>query len=594
MRDAQDAAGNAQRGLLHFLDARSHPSIAAFLLSFLHGTLLAISFPPIGASIASAVCLIPLFVVSQRTSNLLRSGVFVAIGSLPAWLYLHLWLMNVSPVGLPFLAIYLALYQSAFVIVAALFLRRRSPAIAHALGLGVLWVGLETLRGSVLFHGYPWYFIAHSLIDLPIVPQSASIWGASGISLLLAVSQAGFVVGLRRWPSRSLASLVVGVTALILLIAGGAFGRSASPSGDQSLEIGVVQTTVELGRKITWSREEKLRDFEEFLLLTREVAASTPVPDVILWPETMFPGYALNQEALEYARADGLTIDGVPATHFSDILFAEQERLGIPLIIGALARDNPRLVLLDDGALALESDGFYNSVFLIEDGGDSVQRYDKLHLTPFGEVMPYISAIEWLERALLIIGAGGMTFDLDAGQSRALLELSRAEGDSVFIATPVCFEATMPALCRRLVFEHGRRRANLIGAVTNDAWFGASPGLRERHLALARWRAIELGTPIARAANTGISTFIASDGSLIEPRETGRYPSQAKSGWITTSVPLPSFDEVTVYGRVGDLAGWFAMVTSGFLAIWICVDRMKIKIATAANQDAGEEKNVGE
>ena len=158
--------------------------------------------------------------------------------------------------------------------------------------------------------------------------------------------------------------------------------------------------------------------------------------------------------------------------------------------------------------------------------------------------MPLISKWPWLEERLLALGAAGMSFNLDAGTNPQPFSLNHAEG-LISIATPICFEDTVPSACRNLIWRNGRKAADVIVNASNDGWFGSFDCVRRMHLEVARFRAIENRVPLLRAANTGISAHVDSSGRVIartEPR-------------ISTSLlATPQLDERrTVFATIGQL-----------------------------------------
>lgn len=123
----------------------------------------------------------------------------------------------------------------------------------------------------------------------------------------------------------------------------------------------------------------------------------------------------------------------------------------------------------------------------------------------------------------------------------------------------------MPGVCRRLVFYHGARRADLLINLTNDGWFGWWDAGRRQHLQLARWRALELGTPVVRAANTGISALIGPTGAFLRAGVDSAPNPARVDGVLVVDVPKPL--GATLYARVGDLFGIAALVVAGGLLL---------------------------
>jgi apolipoprotein N-acyltransferase len=249
----------------------------------------------------------------------------------------------------------------------------------------------------------------------------------------------------------------------------------------------------------------------------------------------------------------------VATTYFYDALMALSREVGVPMLVGAVGVEGLRFEETGEGVRS-RVDGRYNSVFLVEDGRVARARYDKMELTPFGEVMPGISAWPWLERQVMAIGAGGMSFDLRAGRRGRVFEIDGADG-RFGVATPICFEATIGGQCRRLMRGEGDARAGVMVNVTNDGWFGGFDAGRRHHLLSARWRCLELRTPLVRAANTGISASIGASGRVhaaLAPRTSGVLVADVD----VRQAPVPS-------GVIGVAISWgCAVATAAFVALY--------------------------
>jgi apolipoprotein N-acyltransferase len=271
----------------------------------------------------------------------------------------------------------------------------------------------------------------------------------------------------------------------------------------------------------------------------------------------MLPGYGLEPETIR------TLVDGgyFPGDSFSRTAQRLARRLGVPLLVGS-----PCFLGLRAEGIRWRWDAQYNSAYLV-DGDPPYQRYDKVFLTPFGETMPYISAWPWLEDKLLALGAPGMQFDLDAAAGITRLRL----GDTITLATPICFEDTVAPLCRRMVHEDGRKVADLLVNLSNDGWFGGHDAGREQHAQAARFRCIENRVPMIRAVNTGMTVAVDSGGRLIGRAGSGRYGRARGPGELRAELPLDS--RCTVYGRVGDLWGWVCLVVTAVLGAWATAGR---------------------
>lgn len=574
--------------------------VRALELSLAHALLFLIAFPPFNIWPAAFVALMPLIAIALRSERPIRSGLIVWVVCSGMWLFMQRWLIGVTVVGWPLLAMYLAMYPAAFVWLGARMTKRWPTSHWRlAVALAVLWAALETLRGEFMLTGYAWFLIAHPLIETPIA-QNADVAGVYGISLVLAFAQAIVVLAVLREKCRirRLVQLACGGLSIGLLAIAGVFRQTAVEvdrviaSKNETVPgigIAVIQTNVPQSNKVGWPIEQRLADFERMRELTIDAVAesSDQSPDLIIWPETMFPGESLSTQAIETLRASGLSYQGgTPVTYFFDELIDLQRQIETPLMVGAIGYDDFTIGELPNGGVEFNHEAKFNSAFLVDDGAVINARYDKLLLTPFGEVMPGISLIDWLEQLLLSIGAGGMAFDLDAGAAPVVFDVpvrapSASEGSKKFestpsandipravlrIATPICFEAATPRVCRRLVFANGERRADLMVNLTNDGWFGDTPGGREQHLLVARWRCIELRTPMVRAANTGVSASIDTLGRVQDRGPDNREKDWNVDGVMRTRVWLPG-GPPTFYARFGDVVGWTCVILAAFASL---------------------------
>ncbi len=503
-----------------------------------------------------------------------RAAVWAGVGSGGMWAWFSWWMWTVTAAGTPALIAHQMIFVAAFVWVVS-GVRGRLPTVGMGVVVPIVWTGIEVLRGSVLWDGYPWYLLAHPLIDAEPLHRPAAFGGTYLVSFLVAAWSGIVVDALRRPRSRHMlvqqgvvAGFVAGVWAV-----GAVLPR---PQTVGNARLAAVQTNVPVSNKLAWTWAQRVADFEAFIELTTDAAREEV--DAIVWPETMFPGETLDPDAVSSERRANLvwpnalpTGEALPSTAIVDALLDYQQWLGVPMVVGNTGFDR-FAVDTAGGEIAYDWDAQFNSAFVIDRGRVLDQRYDKMVLTPFGEVMPGISRVPRLERALLALGAGGMTFELSAGQSPIVLEVDRRGGDPLRLATPICFEVTAPRACQNLVFASGQRRADAMVSLSNDGWFGGFDRGRAHHLQIARWRCVELATPMLRSVNTGISSAIDADGRMLgqlQPRVPG-----------VLAVDLPTTDGVTLYGRVGD--------AFGFACFWLTVAMGVVLLVLDLRRDAGE------
>jgi apolipoprotein N-acyltransferase len=359
----------------------------------------------------------------------------------------------------PLAAPALALPLAAFCVPPALAAWALPPGWPRLLGFAGAWVLAELARG-LLFTGFPWNLMGTAWAFAALPVQAAAFLGVHGLSLL-TVLLAGLPVLGRARP------LAGGALALALLAALGAWRLAGVEGAAPAHRLLLVQGNVEQSMK--WAPEERIAIFERYLRLTNEALAHAPggeVPPIVIWPETASP-FLLAQDS-EAQRLMARVLDGTGAT----------------LLAGTVRADwGP------GGQL----ERVFNSLAALDAGGEVVALYDKAHLVPFGEYMPLSGLLP------VRLAAGGMDFTPGPGP----VALS-APGVPPFGAL-ICYEVIFPGAVTP------RPRPGWLVNVTNDAWFGHSAGPWQ-HLAAARMRAVEEGLPLARAAQTGISTVFDAFG----------------------------------------------------------------------------------
>ena len=550
-----------------------------------------LAFPPFSLWGAAFLIPFPLFLLARSTksSNKLspkRAAMLAGIGCMPGWVFTQLWVSEISVAGLVPLVLFLSSFTTLFVWTAIHLLRRFNREL---IVLPIVWVGVEFFRGSVFGGGYPWYLLAHPLIDSPkgMLASPASIGGVYFVSFLVACYGVVFMHAITQ-PTKQLRQRSG-------LIAGGFFTAwvgigylliPSAPDNPTTVRIGVIQPDVPQDNRSDWTVRQRLRDWYTLRDITLAAASDPTNPgtlDLIVWPEGFVPGWTFDPMSLLTEQREELAWnltpnspddvpeltdlpDRVPATMVVEDLHNLQRSLDIPMVVGSVAYDNLQIVETDD-VFEYQRDAMYNSAFAIVNGQTQPVWYDKVHLTPFGEVMPYISSWEWLEQSLLAFGAQGMQFALDPGEELRLLTIpidNANEPTNINLATPICFEATVSSVCRELVFDKGTRRTGIMLNLTNDGWFGDSDAGRTAHMLCARWRSIELNTPMVRSANTGVSCVIDHIGQVqtqrLTPHHTPTQMPNPRQGYLIADVVLGQ--GATIYAWIGDAFGWACFLTT--------------------------------
>jgi apolipoprotein N-acyltransferase len=390
--------------------------------------------------------------------------------------------------------------------------------------LAALWTALEHGR-SFLLTGFPWATLGYAQHQNELLLGLAPWAGVYGIGFVNAL--AGFAVlewALRREPGRSARRAFAGLAAVLALHAAGALGREAEEPSAGTLRVAVLQGNIDQGVK--WSHEWAERTVVIYEELTREAAARGA--RLVAWPETALPGAPDGDAALE-ARVAALA-----------------RETGVALVVGAVG-----LRFDDAGELA----AFYDSALVYDSRGARLDRYDKSHLVPFGEYLPFRALFGRFIRA---VATGAARSDVSAGEGPRSLPVPDPEtGEPVVtLGVPICYELLFPDLVRR--FAGGG--AQLLVAITNDAWYGHT-GAPHQFLAITALRSAEAGLWTARAANTGVSALIDGRGRVRE--QTPIF----ERGLLVGDVPLrdparaPTF--FTRHGNWLPLGCWLAAAALG-------------------------------
>ncbi len=376
--------------------------------------------------------------------------------------------------------------------------------------LAIAWTAAEWLRGH-LFTGFPWNPLAHVWAFATPLLQGASLVGVYGLGTLTFLILASPAAGWRA----SLAGLAaVGLA--------GVLGLQVMPPVDPGRSgpvIRIVQPNVPQAEK--WRPETRAQELQKLIDLSRQDGFDKVT--AVVWPETAVP-------------------------------FVVQP--GSPGLAMLAAAAPPGGLLLAGGARAGANvnEGVWNSLMAIDPEGTVVATYDKVHLVPFGEYIPFHK--EWPPLTGLV-GRGSF----ERGDGFTTLALTGLPSFSPLI----CYEAIFPAE----VTGPGARPVWLLN-VTNDAWFGVSSGPYQ-HLTSARLRSVEEGLPMIRSANTGVSAVIDAYGRVIASLDMER------AGVIDRVVPPAR--AATPYARWHD---WTLVVLLAILGVCVVL-RLPTRAGPRAN-----------
>jgi apolipoprotein N-acyltransferase len=424
------------------------------------------------------------------------------------------WLLPFAVIGLPAV---LAIYTAFGVALARMLWTRGAMRI---LALGATLTVSEWLRGH-LFTGFPWNAFGYALTAPLALAQAASLFGVWGLSFIaIVVFASPATLGDDRSETRRpWLPLTWGIVVLAALGGFGAWRLARNPTRlVEGVHLRIMQPNLQQDVRFNYSAKQEV--MKRYIALSNRTAdpQAHGVGDTtqLIWPESPFP-FFLTREADALAQIANLLPQG-------SVLITGAIRLADP--------DNPA------------QSGVYNSIYVVDHTGSIVAVYDKVHLVPFGEYLPFEHFLERLGLEELTQQRGGFL----AGDRRRLIAIPGAPP-----ALPlICYEAIFPGEA----LPPGKRPGWIVN-VTNDGWFGISTGPYQ-HFQQARVTSIELGLPLARAANTGISAVVDPLGRIVNALPLG------SEGVL--DAPLPRPIGAPFYARVGD-APAFVMILIALVAV---------------------------
>ncbi|MGH9782706.1 MAG: apolipoprotein N-acyltransferase [Terriglobia bacterium] len=506
-------------------------------LAVLSGIVLILSFPKVSLYPLSAIALSPLIFVVAREPRAGRRVLWGCLAGLVFFAGTSTWIYTVmrefgglgtlAAAGvLGLLCIILSLYWGCFAWLAGRLWQVRWGPVA----VPFLWVSLELARAH-LFTGYPWLLLGYAVTDYPSLARLARWTGVYGLSFLLVsfnVAWAWLLLRRDRTAGAFLAILLAG-TALL-------YGTAPAETYRAEQTAFLVQTNIpqEVGRE-PWTLEAQRPLLERLETLTTDAVGRREPPALVIWPE-------------------------MPASfYFHDDSFSR------PFMEGIARRTNSYFLT---GIVAFvpgsERTQPLNSNVLLDPSGELLSQYDKIHLVPFGEYIPWKRFLGF---------AGSLTAEAGGFVPGSRFVVTQLPGSPPPVGTPpaagtnagygpqggrvssiICYEAIFPELSRRFVQEG----AEVLVNISNDGWFGRSSA-RDQHLLIARMRALETRRWLLRATNTGVTAVIDANGRVRATLPPDR-PGSLDGRFAYRS-------DLTPYVRWGDWF-WLAALAAQPLVIW--------------------------
>jgi apolipoprotein N-acyltransferase len=391
--------------------------------------------------------------------------------------------------------------------------RWREMPSAHVLMFTASWAVIEYARGHILT-GFPWNFAGQAWEHALPVLQTVSLTGIYGLTLLTVLWAATPVV----YKQSPRLARVAAVSFVLLALFG--FLRMAQNPTAQNGDTVIRIVQANIPQTLKWDPDEDWRNLERHIELSASPEREeNPPPRFIVWPESA-------------SRHD--------FGHFPEIGSYVGQRLprGSIGVIGNIR------VTADKNEIP---SAYHNSLTALGRKGEVLATYDKHHLVPFGEYLPFRKYVTFEPLALALSGIG----DFTPGDGPKTLHI---EGMPAF-SPLICYEAIFP----RAVIDAKDRPAWLVN-VTNDGWYGMSAGPFQ-HMAISRIRAIEEGLPLVRAANTGISAVVDPVGRTVARLGLG------EKGRLDSILPAPL--PPTLYAAAGDSIFFALLLIVGGAGIFI-------------------------
>jgi apolipoprotein N-acyltransferase len=471
------------------------------------GLATSLAFPPAGIWPLAFVGVAPLLIL-LRTRSVPASallGACYGVGLFGASLYWIALFGTLAWTGLVGLS---AASIACFGAIAVLLDRDDRP-IRSAVAIAAAWTAIDWIRGMWPLGGFTWSALGPSQVDDRWLLPLAALTGVWGVTFVVVFVNAVAATALLRWGRGGMrAGLAVAAACLVLAPV---LLPAARPTG-APVSIAVVQIDVRVPPGVS-PVEEDLLVAQRNIDAQRSLVGTPDPPDLIVWGEG-----ALDPGALS---------DPATMTQVRQSIAA----VGVPTLVGAVVND---------------PDGTQHTSALAFDGsGTLVDRYDKVHLVPFGEYVPWRSRLSWLSALSQI------PVDRVPGEEIHTI----AQPGLPAYGTPICFENAFPTIARTMV----RDGAGFLVVPVNNASYGFTAAAAQ-HLQMSQMRAVETGRWVVDAGVSGISAFIDPEGTVV--RSTSLFTSTILRGDVVPS------EQETPYVRYGDWVPVASLLFVGFTFLW--------------------------
>jgi apolipoprotein N-acyltransferase len=519
--------------------------------------LLTVISAPVNFSFVAWVAIVPFLLASAQAVKKWQLVLGAWLVGFIYWAGNLYWLWYVTGAGQIALCMYLGIYWAGLAVCVRYCRAKGYPLFIVA---PILWAGAETLQGWFC-DGVAWRFLAHSQYSNLTLIQIADVVGTAGVTFVIAMVNglaADWIIASKEKRLRQWQNLIKGAITVILLSITTYYGHVSLKSWAVSIAEGPIIAALQPNVPLEVKESEDKSD-EIFADCLRDSdAARDARAKLIAWPETMVQA-VLNPEVLRLVEPNSQQrkFDAALREHTKGKCYA---------LVGAYGR-----TIKWTGGQP-DYDQKYNSAFLYRaDGTPDSKSYNKIHLVPFGEVVPFKQSIPWLHSLLMNFTPYDYDYTLDYGTEYTVFEM--ADGGHYRFGVLICYEDTVPYIARNLAIAKQLKTQNSklktvdwLVNISNDGWFVRFADLKvfpstelRQHAAICVFRAVENRLPILRSVNTGISCLIDSNGKIRDGYLAGNLPKKAMdrqgmAGWFADIVLIDK--RITFFSLYGQWLGF--------------------------------------
>jgi apolipoprotein N-acyltransferase len=579
--------------------------LAAFAAT---AVMLTLAQQPIGWWPLAWVAYVPFVLVCLCETKPFKLYLAAFVVSTCYWLGNIYWMSFVTVVGWIAFCLYTALLWPILVLSLRWCRTKRIPLV---IALPILVVGIEQMQGLFL-GGFYWNYLAHSQYANTTLIQIADIFGAAGVSFVVAMVNgliAGFILSVKHLEFKienleknrmrcqqsflilnSKFSILVTVAVVVGTLVYGQWRTSQSDTVvAPGPMIASVQTNIPISVKKSFAAEKQI--FDELLGQSNQCISAGA--KLVVWPETMVQAI-LNQQVLR------LLVDDHSYKIFDEAI-REHAKKGAFVLVGAY-----------DGTPRYDADNIrlaqkFNSAFLYKPDGSQVpQKYSKIYLVPFGEMLPF-SNIPLVHKLFLKMSPYDFDYTIDPGTEYTVFEMRPQDANRTYtFSVMICYEDAVPFMARKFaIAERGNKRINWLVNISNDGWFvrfengKVLPATElSQHAAICAFRAVENRLAVLRSVNTGISCMVDTLGRIKDGYAAGNLPQKAfdrqgVTGWFADTVPIDS--RTTFFSKHGQWLDFACQLSVFAIIIAQIAERFFLKRRTKGEKGSkiNDDKTPG-